>query len=95
MTLTSRYQGPRPNDGEGTFAAVAPWWCEDCESPIWREPAIYVAHRQTLWEPEESYYRCPHCGRCDCVNEVTSTKRGAMKVVRRHTIQRHRHELAA
>lgn len=95
MTLTAQYAGPRPmDDGEGCFGSVAPYYCEDCESPIWREPEIYVAHRQTLWEPEEAYLRCPHCGSIN-VTEVGRKHPRRMKAVRRHTIQRHRHELAA
>lgn len=96
MTLTAQYAGPRPmDDGEGCFGSVAPYWCEHCEQPIWKEPEARCLERETRWEPAWYSWQCPHCGHCDCVNEVKPIKRKAMKVVRRHTIQRHRHELAA
>lgn len=93
MTLTAHYQGPLPDNGEGCFGAVAPFWCEDCECGIWSAD-LRCLSRQTLWEPADYAYQCPNCGRLN-VNEVTSTKRAPMKATRRYTIQRHKQQLAA
>lgn len=96
--IRDAYCGPhtiqdRKNDlEEGQFGAVAGYWCERHDTPVWDKPRAICTHRQTFYEPAEYEDVCPECGYIECVYEHEDP--APFKLKRRYTTI-HRAALAA